>query len=68
MPSLASKMAGIVGEAVAVVFAVCLRGDDGDFVVEFAVLVHCQLSASVVDSVSVELSCQYQFRASAGRP
>lgn len=56
-------MARVVHESIPVVLPVCLGGDDGNFVVEFAVFVDGEFSTGVVHGVAMELvSGQYQLR------
>lgn len=55
MPPFTGEVARVIHESVSVVLSVCLRGDDGDFVVEFAVLVDGQFSTGVVHGVAMQL-------------
>lgn len=64
MPALASEVARVVHESISIVLPVCFGGDDGDFVVELAVLVDSEFSTGVVHSMTMELS---QVSTSLGR-
>ena len=56
-------MARVIHESIPVVLPVCLRGDDGDFVVEFAMFVDGEFSTCVVHGVPMELvSGQYHYQ------
>jgi hypothetical protein len=55
VPAFTGKALGARAESVAVVGAVLVRGDDGDFVVEFAILIDGNTALTVAQGVAVEL-------------
>jgi hypothetical protein len=55
MPAFTRKTLGSRGEAVLVELPILLRGDDGDLVVELAVLVDGDASLAVAEGMSVKL-------------